>query len=169
VAHTMPNYVEKIRVPVRVSESARPAAMGFLCLSPVANWHEGPENLYDLLNSEVRVLPFHRQEDGAILLFTRMNISHVTVGPEVEPQFVRSRLIAVTKEEHVLVEMDDGIKLEGNLLVELPEHLNRASDYLNLPEDFFPLVTRQGAVFVNKTKVRVTRVFAKSPKPVPVP
>ncbi|HEV8480640.1 MAG TPA: hypothetical protein VGR66_07570, partial [Candidatus Eisenbacteria bacterium] len=126
----MPNYVEKIRVPVRVSESARPAAMGYFCLSPVANWHEGPENLYDLLNAEVRVLPFHRQEDGAILLFTRMNISHVTVGPEVEPQFVRARLIAVTREEHVLVEMDDGIKLEGNLLVELPEHLNRASDYL---------------------------------------
>ena len=103
------------------------------------------------------------------MLITRLAIGHVTVSTEVEPQFVRSRLIAVTREEHVLVEMEDGVKLEGNLLVELPEHLNRASDFLNLPEDFFPLVTRQGAVFVNKAKVRVTRVFAKSPKPVPIP
>jgi len=165
----MPNYVEKFRIPVRVAESGRPAAFGYFCLSPVANWHDGPETLHDLLNSEVRVVPFHRHEDGAILLITRLAVGHVTVGTEVEPQFVRSRLIAVTREEHVLVEMEDGVKLEGNLLVELPEHLNRASDFLNLPEDFFPLVTRQGAVFVNKAKVRVTRVFAKSPKPVPIP
>ena len=82
----MPNYVEKIRIPVRVAESARPAHVGFFCLSPVANWHEGPENLNDLLNSEVRVVPFHRHEDGAMLLLTRMNVAHVTVGPEVEPQ-----------------------------------------------------------------------------------
>lgn len=165
----MPNYVEKIRIPVRVAESGRPQAVGFFCLSPAANWHEGPETLHDLLNAELRVLPFHRHEDGAMLLLTRLNIAHVTVSSDVEPQFVRSRLIAVTREEHVMVELDDGTKLEGNMLVELPEHLNRASDYLNLPEDFFPLVTRQGAIFVNKGKVRITRVFAKSPRPVPIP
>jgi hypothetical protein len=162
----MPAFIEKIRVPVRISEASRTPAVGFLSLSPSSQAHDGPETLLDLLNSNLRILPFHRHEDGAMLLVTRMNIAYVTVGSEVDSSLVRPRTFQVTHEERVLVEFEDGVRLEGNIQMELPEHLNRISDFLNLEDDYFPLVSRQGTALVNKSKVRVTRVFAKSPAPI---
>jgi hypothetical protein len=49
--------------------------------------------------------------------------------------------------------------------MELPETLNRASDFLNGEEDFFPLVTKQGIVLLNKHRVLYTRVYESSPLP----
>jgi len=162
----MPTFIEKIRVPVRISEPSRTAAVGFLSLSPHSQAHAGPETVLDLLNAGHRVFPFHRHEDGAMLLVTRMNLAYVTVASEVDANLVRPRNYRVTHEERVLVELEDGVRLDGNIQMELPEHLNRTSDFLNLDEDFFALLSRQGTMLVNKSKVRVLRLFAKSPAPI---
>jgi hypothetical protein len=52
--------------------------------------------------------------------------------------------------------------------MELPEMLNRASDFLNGEEDFFPLVTNHGIVLLNKQRVLYTRAYESSPLPVNV-
>jgi hypothetical protein len=51
------------------------------------------------------------------------------------------------------------------LQLELPNELNRASDYLNLADDFFTLETSEGLLLVNKFRVREVRVFVASPMP----
>jgi hypothetical protein len=63
------------------------------------------------------------------------------------------------------VRLDGGETLEGVLQMELPEGFNRVSDYLNGPEDFFPLATPDGAYLVNKHRVREVQLFRASPKP----
>ena len=50
--------------------------------------------------------------------------------------------------------------------MELPEDLNRASDFLNGDGDFYPLMTRDGTVLINKTRVIDVQVFQESPLPV---
>ena len=139
--------------------------MGYVCVAPRTPSHGGPETVLELLNSGVRVIPFHRHADDATLLITRLNLTYVTINSDVQAELVRPHNFAVTHEEHVMVELDDGTRLEGNIQMEMPEELNRASDFLNLSDDFFPLIARQGILLVNKSKVCVTRVFSRSPLP----
>ena len=62
--------------------------------------------------------------------------------------------------------LDDGTMLDGVIQMELPEDLNRASDFLNGEGDFFPLVTLDGTVLINKSRMIDMQVFQESPLPV---
>ena len=42
---------------------------------------------------------------------------------------------------------------------------NRVSDFMNSPEDFFPLATSDGVYLVNKSRVREIQLFLTSPRP----
>ena len=51
--------------------------------------------------------------------------------------------------------------------MELPRDFNRASDFLNLIDDCFPLVVEDGIVLVNKLqRASRSRLFETSPLPV---
>ena len=50
--------------------------------------------------------------------------------------------------------------------MELPEHLNRVSDFLNQLEDFFPLGAERGVLLINKSRLACLRLFEGSPPPV---
>ena len=82
-----------------------------------------------------------------------------------DPEWVCPPTYSVTREERVSVRFRSGLELEGLLRMELPEMLNRASDFLNGPEDFFALMTADGVVLVNKRAVFDTRVYESSPLP----
>ena len=100
-----------------------------------------------------------------MLLLSRDTIDWVEVEPRVDPAWVRPASFIVTRDEHVQVRTLDGRKIEGRVSMELPEHLNRISDFLNLPEAYFALVTRAGTLLINKSRVASVRLFASSPKP----
>jgi len=67
----------------------------------------------------------------------------------------------------VRVRLRGGEEFAGLLQMEMPENINRASDYLNAPDAFFPLTTRQGIVLIQKASAREIRLFDSSPLPVP--
>src|SRR5213592_1271236 len=138
----MPEYIEKIRVAVRVSRPGEPLMEGTCSLSPGSPVHEGPETLLELLNTPITMLPFRRDADDATLLLSRTDLQWVVAGPGVAPELVRPASYCFTREERVSVRMRSGEAIEGMLQMELPENFNRASDYLNGPEPFFPLTTR---------------------------
>jgi len=163
----MPEYIEKIRVTVRVSRPGEPIMEGIFSLSPTSEFHGGPETLLELLNSPVTMLPFQRLSDDATLLLCRMDLQWVMAGPGVAPELLRPGTYRYTREERVRVRLRGGDELEGLLQMELPELMNRASDYMNGPEPFFPLTTRQGIFLIQKASARELRLYHSSPLPLP--
>jgi hypothetical protein len=161
----MPQYVEKHRIRVKVAATGLALVEGFLSLASQSGAHDGPETILELLNSDQRVVPLIRATDESVVLLMRDNIESVAAGADVEPHWVCPPSYLVTREEHVEVMFADGGGIEGLLQMELPEHLNRASDFLNGAGSFFPLVTRTGTILVNKAKLSGTRVFTASPRP----
>lgn len=162
----MAEYVDKLRVVALVSEPGEEAVEGVFALNPQAQFHDGPETLLERLNSTDRVIPFQRSEDDAVLLLNRLEIEWVLPAPNESKELICPQTYRVTREEHIRVRLRSGEALEGLLRMELPEWFNRASDFLNGPEHFFPLVTERGVVLVNKLCVLSTRLFETSPEPV---
>ena len=161
----MTSYVEKIRVPVRVSQGGMPPVEGELALGPQAEFHPGPETLLECLNKPSRVIPVQRDDDGRTLLLNRDDIEWLAADPAVASSLVCPPTYLVTHQENVGVRLTSGASLEGQLQIELPEHLNRASDFMNGPEDFFPLLTPFGVLLVNKRRVSSMELHSASPGP----
>jgi hypothetical protein len=161
----MPEYVDKLRVTVRVSRPGEPAVEGTLSLLPHSAHHAGPETLLELLDPSAGFLPFERTTDDAVLLLSRPDIQWVMVGLEVDPELIRPPAYKFTREERVWVSLRDGDVIDGVIQMELPENINRVSDYLNGPDRFFPLTTRQGTFLVHKAAVREVCLFDTSPAP----
>ncbi len=164
----MPEYIPKMRVAVTVGQSGKPSADGHFSLAHHSAFHPGPETLFERLNAPDRVIPFHRAEDGAVLMLSRHELEWVMAGSGVPDAHVCPPTHFATAEERVRVRFRSGATLEGMLRIELPEHLNRASDFLNGPEDFFPLVTGRGMRLVNKAQMVDVLVFESSPMPRPM-
>src|SRR5881396_2413091 len=80
-------YVQKLRVPVRLSQPNQDPRDGWFLLFPRAADGETPESVVELLNSPRVVLPFI-QEDRTILLLTRQNIDWVAIGASVAEELV---------------------------------------------------------------------------------
>ena len=160
----MSEYIEKHRASVRLSLPHQDPIAGELALHPNSQLRDGPQTLLELLNSSRRLLPFVLQ-NGDTLLVTRLNIHFVMVGPVVPQELIAPPSFVVDREEQVHVTFADGYNLAGKIQIELPGHLNRTSDFLNGPDDFFVLRTRAGVVLVNKLCMRDMRVTAPSPKP----
>lgn len=160
-----PTYVEKLLVPARVTMPGPEQIAGDFALSAHSPLRPGPEPLLDLLNAPTRVVPFIRRADEGVLLLSRLAIDWVEVERAVDPTWVRAASIVQEREEHVQVRMLDGRRIEGVVAIDLPEHLNRISDFLNLPQDFISLGTRSGLVLVNKCRIAGARLFESSPKP----
>ena len=161
----MTAYVEKIRVPVRVAHAGLPPIEGELSCGPQAEFHAGPETLLELLNTRNRVIPLQRSEDDRTLLLSRADIDWVAADPAVAPSLVCPPTYQVTHQESVVIRLTTGASLEGQVQVELPEHLNRASDFMNGPDDFFPLLTPFGVLLVNKERVSCFELLSASPSP----
>ncbi len=163
----MPEYVSKQRVTVRVSLPNEDPMDGALSLAPNSETREGPETVLEMLNGTARVIPFQSTEDGKVLLLNRRNINWVIMGHGVDPRLVCPATFVVTREESVHVTFTDGRGIDGRIQMELPDGMNRASDFLNCAEEFFALRSRLGVVLVNKSRVRDVLVLEPSPSPLP--
>ena len=160
-----PAYIEKLLVPARIALPGPEHVTGAFAVSARSPYRPGPESLLELLNAPARVVPFTRSADDVVLLLSRLAIDWVEVDHRVDPTWVRSTSIVISREEQVQVRLLDGRRIEGLVTMDLPEHLNRISDFLNLPDDFFPLTTRSGIVLVNKSRISGARLFESSPRP----
>ena len=161
----MPEYVDKLRVTVRISRPGEPPVEGTLSLMPQSDHHAGPETLLELLDPSAGFIPFERSADNAVVLLSRPDIQWVMAGPRVDPELIRPPAYRFTREERVWVSLRDAEVLDGVIQMELPENINRVSDYLNGPDRYFPLTTRQGTFLVQKAAVREVSLFDPSPLP----
>jgi hypothetical protein len=161
----MPQYVQKLRVPVQLARIGAPPLAGLVALFPHAEHHDGPETLLECLNASPRILPFQLTGDAAVLLITRDHVEWVEPDASVEQRLVRPVPYMATHEELVQVHMAGGLTLEGIISMEMPHEFNRPSDYLNGPEHFFPLRMQLGTRLLNKACVIAVRVRAATSVP----
>ena len=161
----MPQYVQKIRVPVRLARIGAPPLAGLISLFPQAEHHEGPETLLECLNASPRMLPFQLSDGDAVLLVTRDHVEWAEPDASVEAHLVIPAPYLATREELVRVRLAGGETLEGVISMEMPHEFNRPSDYLNGEEAFFPLRMRFGTRLLNKARVVDVLVHASSPVP----
>jgi hypothetical protein len=159
----MPQYVQKIRVPVQLARIGAPPLAGLVALSPHAELHDGPETLLECLNASPRILPFQLADGSAVLLITREHIEWLEPEVSVEAHLVRPAPYMATHEELVHVNMAGGERFEGIISMEMPHEFNRPSDYLNSDEVFFPLRMQSGTRLLNKACVVDVRVRAAKP------
>jgi hypothetical protein len=156
----MPQYVQKIRVPVVLARAGAPPLAGLVSLFPQAELHDGPETLLECLDAPARVLPFQLAGGEAVLLVTRAHVVWVEPDASVDPRLVRPAPWMATHEELVQVRLAGGETLEGIISMEMPHEFNRPSDYLNGEDGFFPLRMRSGTRLLNKACVVDVRVRA---------
>jgi hypothetical protein len=98
----------------------------------------------------------------------RLAIDWLSADESLEPSWIMPPPYRLTREERVEVAFLDGHKTTGTIPMELPQHLNRASDFLNGSEDFFALVTAEATVLVNKSRIAGVRLFQGSPRPLEI-
>ncbi|NOT33525.1 MAG: hypothetical protein HOP12_05060 [Candidatus Eisenbacteria bacterium] len=161
----MPDFVSKIRVPVRVSRANEPPLDAVICLAPSAPVHSGPETILERLNAPDRVVPLEPVQGDAIMLVSRHDLEWVAPRPGVDLKLIGPATFRVTHQERVHVRMCSGERLEGVIQMELPDGYNRVSDFLNESDDFFPFATADGVMLVNKFAVREVALFEPSPLP----
>jgi hypothetical protein len=161
----MARFVEKLKVHVRVKCAGAEPISGYLSLAPQAAVHEGPETLLELLNSNQRMFPLLGEQEREMTLIARAQLEWVEAGHDVTESWIWPRPFLVTREERVAVEWPDGRKLDGRVPMELPHDLNRASDFMNGEDDFFPLISSERTLLVSKLQLRGVVVFSVSPKP----
>jgi hypothetical protein len=161
----MPEFIEKIRTLVRYSRPGEEHTHGLVSLSSAAPLHDGPETILERLNAGDRVIPFEAPEGGPVTLVTRLDLAWVAPRPGTDSKLIGPGTFLITRQERVRVRIEDGEALEGVLQMELPEGFNRVSDFMNSPEDFFPLATSDGVYLVNKSRVREIQLFLTSPRP----
>src|SRR5690242_425467 len=106
----MPEYVPKLRLPVRVAQAGVPPIEGWFALAPQARFHAGPETLLERLSAGDRVVPI--LTDGSTLLVSRAAIQWVEIRPGADRSLVCPASYRVTREERVEILLDGGTRLE---------------------------------------------------------
>ena len=138
---------------------------GFFCVGPA--WAAEPQTILELLNSTLRVIPFIVAADGSVILLTRLNLDWAMAGEQVESDLILPADYLVSRSEPVELEFVNGTTIDGVMQMEVTEERSRASDFLNGPAEFYPVLTRIGTLLVNKSRVRETRLSGTKPRPSP--
>jgi len=157
-------FVQKIRVPVTLSQPNEPPRDGWLLLYPQAGYEDRPESIVELLNSTRSVIPFVAPEDGSVLLLTRSNIDWVVVKSDVSARLILPPEYRVTHEQRVELRFEDESRVEGVVQWDAPTGNHRLSDFLNWTEDFFVVQSELGTLVVNRERVRETRIAEEPPR-----
>ncbi len=162
-------YVEKIRVPARVSQPSLGPRDGWFLLFPRMGSARRPETLIELLDSSRVVVPFIQAEDSTVLLLTRPNIDWVIVGRGVERRLIYPPEYRITTEQRVDLRLIDESHVHAVVRWDSHEGTVRLSDHLNSSSGFIVATTGFGLLLVNKLRVRETRLAESTARPVDVP
>jgi hypothetical protein len=154
----MSTHIEKIRVPVRLSQPKHDPRDGWFMLDPHLEQDDRPESVVELLNSSRTVIPFIEAGDESVLLLMRDNIDWVAVGEGVPIQLVLPPGPHANVEQHVVLRFTDESRVEGTIAWRSEGNSTRLSDHLSATDAFVAIKTRFGTLIANKARVRETRI-----------
>jgi hypothetical protein len=129
---------------------------GMIFLIPRTSLHVGSETPLELLNRTEPVFPFRSDDEGHVLLVTKVQTMRVTTDQFEEPGDPE-RLDAL-KSMRVEIELSDGSTVTGTVTMDMPEGRSRLLDYLNeVPKPFFPVSDGETTHYVNRNHVVFSR------------
>jgi hypothetical protein len=155
----------KIRVLVRLALRHEGPVSGAMFVSSHGGRASHPQSVWELLEEFGPFLPFEKSPDGTTVLVSRRNIDWVQVEGEASFDLFHPPPRGLVREELVQVRFQDGGIMVGLMVLDIPDAGKRASDFVNGPGSFFPLVTPEGRFLVNKKAVLDITVFETSPVP----
>jgi hypothetical protein len=154
----MSKHVQKVRVPVRLSQPNLDPRDGWFLLLPHVEREDRPETIIDLLNSSLTVIPFIVGEDGAVLLVMRANIDWVSVGDAVAPSLIHPSAARAHHQQRVQLRFVDESRVDATIEWRDEHGGIRLSDFLNSGDPFVAVRTGFGTLLVNKLRIRETRI-----------
>jgi len=155
----MTEYVEKVQVPVRLSQPVLQPRDGHFLLFPARGSERRSESLLELLNSRRAFIPFIVAADAAVLLVTRRNIDWVAVGPSVIPSLILPLGFEPNRSQLAELRFADDTHVEATVEWYATDDGARLSDYLNSCDEFVASRTRLGTVIWNKHRIHEIRVL----------
>jgi hypothetical protein len=159
VSHVIPK--RDVAVRIRLDQGDEMSGRVFLDFIDVI--HRGEQTLLDKFNDDYRWFPM-RRDDGSMHIVNRDRIVLITPGDDIPSELVRKESGGAFRCESVAVAFADDLDgIEGQIAMDLPDEFCRASDFLNFPQDFFPLETADGPVLVAKRHVVALRALEAPP------
>jgi len=159
------DYVEKVRLPVRLAQPGLPPTDGFLMLVARMEHEQRPETLMELVNAPRIVLPFIGTNEHDVALLVRANIDWVAVGRDGRRDLLFPPGHRVTHGQRMQLSFTNEDRIEALVQWDRTDPRVRLSDFLNACADFFPVVASFGTLFVNRQRVRQMRIADEAPQP----
>lgn len=150
----MTDWAATTRLPARVILAEGMVIQGDLHLQPRVAWRDGPETATELLNRPEAFFVMSLPSGEVVFVAKEQVCALVYTTPPEEHDPAREHAARVIPLEIMMV---GGSEYRGVAVTELPPARSRALDFLNAAERFFPLVTDEGTVCLNRRLVRAAR------------
>lgn len=138
-----------IEVAVTLAMAGLDPAEHFLYLAPYSEKRDGAETVADYLNGRRRFFPM--VSGGVPLMVNRDQVLWMRY--EKLPSIVDLEMTII--EKLTIVELEDGTRMEGVMLIDRPREQSRISDVLNdTSEAFLRIDDDEATYFVNKSFIR---------------
>lgn len=145
--------VPKLQTQVKLCGMDGSVTRGALFVDPASPRHGGQQTLLERLNGPETFVVLEVGDAGQIEIFQKRHLLRVTPAGE-EPMdhvFVPDGL--VTRQEDVVLTLTNGSTMHGRIWMGLPHDRSRLSDFLNMGEEFFPLLIPGGIHLVRTDAV----------------
>jgi hypothetical protein len=148
-----------LRVPVMPVEAEVLTAdgqrlRGRIFLPTAASRHSGPMRPAEWMNQFVWFFPFHPQDAHAPIILNKQSIVMITVDASFDKDELPEGAPVPTRQ--VVVEAEGNLRLQGMVVLDMPQNRTRVLDLLNGPGMFVTL--REGSRHHLVLKERILRV-----------
>jgi hypothetical protein len=143
---------EKRRTQALLKLSSGELAQGCFFIAGGSARHDGPERVWELLNSEIGFFPFEIQDRTGprTVLYNRVHVVTITLS---DNEASREPGYAVATRRLVAMSLSTGERLRGAIRVYRPEGRDRLSDWTRQPEVFRYVETDNLTVIVNSIHI----------------
>lgn len=125
---------------------------GCLHVQPLSSTHTGPETPEDMLNRADEFFPLTGEEPGTLFVAKDQVLA---VGIATTEPFDDPDRVTAARSIGLNIELSDGTRFAGSVILEQPENRSRALDFLNERTRFFALHSPDSVRFINRRQIRV--------------
>jgi len=143
---------EKRRMQALVRLSSGELSQGCFFMAGGSARHDGPERVWDLLNSEAGFFPFEVQDlsGPTTVLYNRQHVVSVALA---DNEAMREPGYTVAPRRRVSMVLSTGERVDGVVRIYRPEGRNRLSDWSRQPETFRYVETDNLTLIVNTAHI----------------
>jgi hypothetical protein len=155
--------VPKHRAFVKLCGMDGSVTRGALFVDPASPRHGGQQTILERLNGPEAFIVLEVGEGGQIEIFQKRHLLRVTPAGDMPMDCVFVPDGLITRQEDVHLTLTNGSTMHGRIWMGLPHDRSRLSDFLNMGEEFFPLLIPGGIHLVRTDSVVKAVPLAAAP------